>query len=371
MSEIELDNVTKVFDEDVVAVDGVSLTVRDGELMVLVGPSGSGKSTTLRMIAGLETLTDGEIRIDGQPVTNVEPQNRDIAMVFQSFALYPHRTVRRNISFPLEARNLSDDEIQDEVREAAEILDITELLDRKPAQLSGGQQQRVALGRALVRDPRAFLMDEPLANLDAKLRKQMRTEVVRLQQALDVTMVHVTHNQEEAMTMGDRVAVMNGGQVHQIAPPEEIYRRPADRFVAQFIGSPSMNLLEGTARDGTFVGERTDVSVALPDGLPGIEDGQTISLGVRPEDVELGEADDAYSFEATVDVKELLGNVQIVYFDFDGVEFLAEVDPDLPVTAGDEVRVRLRPDKLTVFDGIDPDSERIVPRNTRTSEVDD
>jgi multiple sugar transport system ATP-binding protein len=359
MTTIELDTIRKDFGDDIVAVDDVSLTIEDGELVVLVGPSGSGKSTTLRCIAGLENPTSGDILIDGRRVTDVQPQNRDIAMVFQSFALYPHRTVRKNISFPLEARDAPDDEIKRRVEEAAEMLGITELLDRKPANLSGGQQQRVALGRALVRDPQAFLMDEPLANLDAKLRKEMRTEVVRLQQNLGVTMIHVTHNQEEAMTMGDRVAVMNKGKIQQLAPPKEVYRRPANRFVAEFIGSPSMNLMTGTLSTGQFEVDVGDVSIRVPDTLTTAATAGPVTLGIRPESVQIVDSPDKYTFEATVDVVELMGNVQIIHFDLDGREFLAEVGPDNELSVGDQLFLRLPPAKIDLFDGVEPESPRV------------
>jgi multiple sugar transport system ATP-binding protein len=359
MSEIELRGVSKVFGGDVVAVDDVSLTVGDGELVVFVGPSGSGKSTTLRMIAGLESPTEGDILIDGERVNEVEPQDRDIAMVFQSFALYPHRSVRGNLAFPLEARSLDDAEVDERVEEAARILGISDLLDRKPSQLSGGQQQRVALGRAIVRDPRAFLMDEPLANLDAKLRTEMRTEVVSIQQDLGVTMVHVTHNQEEAMTMGDRVVVMDGGEVQQIAPPKETYRRPANRFVAEFIGSPSMNLLDGTVEGGSFAADRGDVSVELPAGYD--EFSGRATLGIRPENVDLVEEPGEHTFTATVELIELLGNVQIVHFDLGGQQFLAELHPDVAVEQGETRHVRVAPDRAHLFDGVSPRSERVVP----------
>jgi multiple sugar transport system ATP-binding protein len=359
MTTIELDTIRKEFGDDIVAVDDVSLTIEDGELVVLVGPSGSGKSTTLRCIAGLEAPTSGDIVIDGRRVNDVQPQNRDIAMVFQSFALYPHRTVRKNISFPLEARDVARDEIDDRVEEAAAMLDITELLDRKPAHLSGGQQQRVALGRALVRDPQAFLMDEPLANLDAKLRKEMRTEVVRLQQNLGVTMVHVTHNQEEAMTMGDRVAVMNNGLIQQFAPPKEVYRRPANRFVAEFIGSPSMNLLTGSLADGQFHADIGGLSIRVPDALADAATADPLTLGIRPESVQIVDSPDDYTFEATVDVVELMGNVQIIHVALDGSEFLAEVDPDLDVSQGDSLLIRLPPEKIDLFDGVDEESPRV------------
>jgi len=360
MGEIELDAVRKVYGDDVIGADDVTLTVEDGELVVLVGPSGSGKSTTLRMIAGLEAPTKGDIYIDGERVNDVQPQDRDIAMVFQSFALYPHRTVRGNIAFPLQAADVPGPEIDDRVETTAEVLDISELLDRHPSQLSGGQQQRVALGRAIVREPRAFLMDEPLANLDAKLRKEMRIEVVRLQKELDTTMVHVTHNQEEAMTMGDRIAVMNKGRLQQVAPPDVAYREPANLFVAGFIGSPSMNLLRGTVEGRTFTSADGAVEVELPDDRPAAATADELTLGIRPENVEPVDEPGPHTYTGEVDVVENLGNLQIVYFPLGEGEFLAEIDPDYPVEEDDEVTVRLQPGKLNLFDGTHPESERLM-----------
>ena len=369
MDTIEIKSVQKKFDDEIVAVDDVSLTIQDGELVVLVGPSGSGKSTTLRMIAGLETPSSGDIIINDRRVNDVQPQNRDIAMVFQSFALYPHRSVRGNISFPLEARDLPENKINNRVREAAEMLEITELLDRKPVNLSGGQQQRVALGRALVRDPEAFLMDEPLANLDAKLRKEMRTEVVRLQQELNVTMIHVTHNQQEAMTMGDRVAIMNNGRIQQLAPPKEVYRHPANRFVAGFIGSPSMNLLIGSIKGNNFHSNFEDIGIRLPNSLAADVTTDPLTLGVRPENVQIVDTPDEYTFEATVDVVELIGSAQVIHITSDKVEFLAEVDPDYEVSTGDSLLFRLPPKKINLFDGITPESPLVEPVSEKTSSV--
>ena len=359
MTQITLRDVNKTFGDDVVAMEDVSLSIDDGELVVLVGPSGSGKSTTLRMIAGLDRPTSGDVLIDDERMNEVEPQNRDIAMVFQSFALYPHRTVHGNIAFPLQARGLDRDEVDRRVEEVAATLGISELLDRRPSQLSGGQQQRVALGRAIVREPRAFLMDEPLANLDAKLRKEMRVEVVRLQQELGVTMVHVTHNQEEAMTMGDRVAVMNDGRVQQLAPPQEAYRRPANLFVAGFIGSPSMNFVEGTVENGRFTSRDGDIEVGIPDDRAASSTAETLTLGVRPENVDLHDTPGEYTLTGEVDVVENMGNLQIVYFRAGDGEFMAEVDPDLELQSGDEIVVRLNPEKLHLFDGVKPESERL------------
>ncbi len=265
MATVHLDNVTRCFGSTV-AVDQLSLEVIDRELLVLLGPSGCGKSTTLRMIAGLEEIDEGTISIDGKPVNNLAPRDRDIAMVFQNYALYPHMTVQQNISFPLRMRRAGRDDIQRRVHEAAEILGILELLDRTPSQLSGGQQQRVALGRAMVRDPAVFLLDEPLSNLDMQLRSTMRQEILDLHRRLQVTMIHVTHDQVEAMTLGDRVAIMHEGRLQQLGTPEDVYDRPANRFVAGFLGNPPMNFL---SPDGAWAA-----------GLPG-----DLELGFRPEQV--------------------------------------------------------------------------------------
>src|SRR5829696_7741036 len=267
MADITLDNITKRFPDGYEAVRDMSLEIKDGEFMILVGPSGCGKSTALRMIAGLEDITDGELRIGDQVVNDMAPRDRDIAMVFQSYALYPHMTVRENMAFPLKLAGAPDEEIKTKVEDAARILDLTQHLDRKPANLSGGQRQRVAMGRAIVRDPKAFLMDEPLFNLDAKLRVQMRTEVARLQSDLGTTTVYVTHDQTEAMTLGDRVAVMRSGVLQQVGPPQELYDDPHNLFVAGFIGSPAMNFLPVTVE-----GDRARlpmVDVPLPDGASG------------------------------------------------------------------------------------------------------
>src|SRR5215467_5185007 len=262
MADIVLDNVTKRFPDGALAVDRISLDIADGEFVILVGPSGCGKSTALNMIAGLEDISDGELRIGGKVVNDKAPKDRDIAMVFQSYALYPHMTVRENMGFALKLAHTPKNVIDEKVNEAARILDLTQHLDRRPVNLSGGQRQRVAMGRAIVRDPAAFLMDEPLSNLDAKLRVQMRTEVSRLQRRLGTTMVYVTHDQVEAMTMGDRVAVLRDGQLQQVAAPETLYDEPDNLFVAAFIGSPSMNLLEGELEeDSTSGGSGVRVSL--------------------------------------------------------------------------------------------------------------
>ena len=273
MSRIVLDRITKLFGDDVVAVDDVSLEIADGEFMVLVGPSGCGKSTILRMIAGLEEVTAGEIAIGDRQVTDLEPKARDIAMVFQSYALYPHMTVRKNLAFPLQRRRMPRADVGRKVAEVAEMLELTELLGRKPAQLSGGQRQRVAMGRALIREPVAFLLDEPLSNLDAKLRAELRAELKRLHTRLETTMIFVTHDQVEAMTLGDRIAVMDRGRLQQVGTPENIYRTPRNIFVARFVGSPAMNLLPGPAAGeaaGVVVGIRPEIlrpAADVPGGI--------------------------------------------------------------------------------------------------------
>jgi multiple sugar transport system ATP-binding protein len=317
MATLELDALTKEFqdgDQTVIAVDDVSVSIDDGEFIVVVGPSGCGKSTTLRMVAGLESITSGTVSLDGRVINDVKPQDRDIAMVFQSYALYPHMSVRQNMSFGLEeSTDLPDEEITERVQDTAELLDISTLLERRPRDLSGGQQQRVALGRAIVRDPEVFLMDEPLSNLDAKLRAQMRTELQRLQEDLGVTTMYVTHDQTEAMTMGDRIAILDGGELQQVATPLECYHEPANVFVAGFLGEPSMNFF-----DVEFDGERLvgdgftyPVTAATADDLGGVTD---LVLGVRPEAVELVAApSEPHDFEARVDVVEPMGDENTVY----------------------------------------------------------
>jgi len=320
MATLELDSLTKVFqdgDDEVVAVEDVSLSIEDGEFLVVVGPSGCGKSTTLRMVAGLESVTAGTISLDDRVINDVKPQHRDIAMVFQSYALYPHMTVRENMSFGLEeTTDLPDDEIHERVEETAELLDIPELLDRRPTDLSGGQQQRVALGRAIVRDPEVFLMDEPLSNLDAKLRAQMRTELQRLQEDLGVTTMYVTHDQTEAMTMGDRIAILDGGELQQVATPLECYHEPANRFVAGFLGEPSMNFYDVEFDGDRLVGDGFEypVSEALADDLGGETE---LVLGVRPEAVEIVDAETGeHDYGTTVDVVEPMGDENVVYLEF-------------------------------------------------------
>ena len=360
MAQLELDAVRKVFTDDdggdIVAVDDVTVDIEDGEFLVLVGPSGCGKSTTLRMVAGLETASGGDIRLGDRSIVGQKPQDRDIAMVFQSYALYPHMTSRENMSFGLEeSTDMTDEEIDERVQNAAELLDIPELLDRKPAELSGGQQQRVALGRAIVRDPEVFLMDEPLSNLDAKLRSQMRTELQRIQENLDTTTVYVTHDQTEAMTMGDRIAVLDGGELQQAGTPLECYHRPANRFVAGFIGEPSMNFFDATVRGDRLVADRFEYGLreAAVNDVAGAEG---VTLGIRPEDVEVTpgtEPADDNEFATVVDVVEPMGNENAVYLGF-GADptdpFVATVGGMRRVEAGQRVIARFPPDAIHLFD---------------------
>jgi multiple sugar transport system ATP-binding protein len=325
MSGIKLAGITKRYDDGFEAVKDLNLDVADGEFLILVGPSGCGKSTALRMVAGLEDITAGELIIDGQVVNDRAPKDRDIAMVFQSYALYPHMTVGENLAFPLKIAGVAQEEIDRRVHDAAKILDLEQHLDRKPANLSGGQRQRVAMGRAIVRDPKAFLMDEPLSNLDAKLRVQMRTEVSRIQQRLDTTTIYVTHDQTEAMTLGDRVAVMRAGVLQQVDTPKNLYERPDNLFVAGFIGSPSMNF---------FSGEVHDDRLRLPFADVPLNDGQRralssggargeIVVGIRPEHFEdaslIGDQEaHGVTFDAPVEVTESMGSEVYAYFSYEG-----------------------------------------------------
>ncbi|WIM89883.1 sn-glycerol-3-phosphate ABC transporter ATP-binding protein UgpC [Candidatus Mycobacterium wuenschmannii] len=340
MAEIVLDRVTKSYPDGALAVQEFSLTIADGEFIILVGPSGCGKSTTLNMIAGLEDISSGELRIGGDRVNDKAPKDRDIAMVFQSYALYPHMTVRQNIAFPLTLAKMKKADIAKKVEDTAKILDLTEVLDRKPAQLSGGQRQRVAMGRAIVRQPKAFLMDEPLSNLDAKLRVQMRGEIARLQRRLGTTTVYVTHDQTEAMTLGDRVVVMRGGVVQQIGTPDELYERPANLFVAGFIGSPAMNFFPATT---TSTGLRLpfgEVTLTQPVLDTLAEAPENVIVGVRPEHLHDAALIDGYqrisalTFEVKVDMVESLGADKYVYFTTDGAAVHAEQLSDLEDESG-------------------------------------
>jgi len=364
MAELTLDGVTKVFREDdgneIVAVDDVDIEIDDGEFLVLVGPSGCGKSTTLRMIAGLETITEGEIRLGGDRMNEKPPADRDIAMVFQSYALYPHMTVRENMSFGLEeSTTMSSDAIAEVVDETAEMMDIPELLDRKPKDLSGGQQQRVALGRAIVRDPEAFLMDEPLSNLDAKLRATMRTELQRLQEELGVTTVYVTHDQTEAMTMGDRIAILNDGELQQVGTPLECYHTPTNEFVAGFIGEPSMNFFRMSVDGNTLREDRFSYTLGQTDSQP-LDTASEVTLGIRPEDIEFEpdqQASAADEFECVVDVVEPMGDANNVYLQFAGDDssdpetFIVTVSGMKRIESGDGVVARFPEEALHIFDG--------------------
>jgi multiple sugar transport system ATP-binding protein len=345
MATVALDKINKVYDNGYHAIHDLSLEIADGEFLVLVGPSGCGKSTALRMIAGLETITGGEMRIGEKVVNDVEPKDRDIAMVFQNYALYPHMTVYDNIGFALKLAKVPKDEIDKRVRKAAETLELTTYLERKPGQLSGGQRQRVAMGRAIVRQPAAFLMDEPLSNLDAKLRVQMRAEIAHLQRELGVTTFYVTHDQIEAMTMGDRVAVIKDGYLQQVDTPQNLYDRPANVFVAAFIGSPSMNLydavltVEGDGGSITLGSQRLSIAPESLQARPGLRgyNGKRVVLGIRPEDFEdVGHATNVREgavIKAPVTLIEALGSEIMVHFGLDAVR-VDSGDPDAVEEAG-------------------------------------
>ena len=336
MAQVSLKNVRKVYDNDIVAVNDANVEIADKEFVVLVGPSGCGKSTTLRMIAGLEEISGGEILIDGQVVNDVPPKDRDIAMVFQNYALYPHMTVYQNMAFGLKLRKYPKDEIDARVREAADILGIQDLLERKPKALSGGQRQRVAVGRAIVRKPKVFLFDEPLSNLDAKLRVQMRTEISKLHSRLEATMIYVTHDQTEAMTMGDRIVVMKDGLVQQIDTPLKLYNEPTNQFVAGFIGSPSMNFISGSLeKEGDhIVFDEGKIKMALPsdfDSKLADHVGGEVTFGIRPEDIHdpetMGTDAAVVEISAQVEVVEPMGNEVFLYLTTGKSSFVARVDP--------------------------------------------
>ena len=353
MAEIVLDDMTKRYPDGTEAVKHMNLEIADGEFVILVGPSGCGKTTALRMIAGLEDITEGELRIGGRVVNDLPPRDRDIAMVFQSYALYPHMTVRENMGFALSLAKLPKADIAKRVQEAAEILDLTEQLDRKPANLSGGQRQRVAMGRAIVRQPAAFLMDEPLSNLDAKLRVQMRTEVSRLQQRLETTTVYVTHDQVEALTLGDRVAVLKDGVLQQCDAPGVLYHAPVNLFVAGFIGSPAMNLIDATieVESDTWFARFGDARVPIPhdrrESLVPVA-GRPVRLGLRPED--LGR-DGEGAIELPVIRTESLGSETIAYLDAGGERpLIARFDRRAPLAAGRHARIPVDLDRLYFFD---------------------
>jgi len=359
MASLSLKDVCKVYPNGFKAVQNFNMEIADKEFIIFVGPSGCGKSTTLRMIAGLEDISSGEFRIDGKLMNDVEPKDRDIAMVFQNYALYPHMTVYDNMAFGLKLRKVPKDEIDKAVREAARILDLSHLLDRKPKALSGGQRQRVAMGRAIVRNPKVFLMDEPLSNLDAKLRVQMRTEIAKLHQRLGTTIIYVTHDQTEAMTLGTRIVVMKDGIVQQIDSPQNLYDRPCNLFVAGFMGSPQMNFIDATAR---VVGNKAylDVegqSIELPAEkakalIDGGYNGKQVIFGIRPENIiEVKDGVQApYSFSSKVNVYELLGAEVFLYFDLGSSNITARVEPTTKVRPGDTVKYTFDTKKIHVFD---------------------
>jgi multiple sugar transport system ATP-binding protein len=371
MASVVLKHLDKKYPNGFHAVRDVNLEIADGEFVVLVGPSGCGKSTTLRMVAGLEEATGGEIHIGDRLVNDVAPGDRDIAMVFQNYALYPHMSVYQNMAFGLKMRRTPKSEIEKRVREAAEILSIESMLDRRPRELSGGQRQRVALGRAIVREPKVFLFDEPLSNLDAKLRVQMRAEIARLHSRLKTTIIYVTHDQVEAMTLGDRIVLMNLGVIQQVDAPMEIYRRPANRFVASFIGSPSMNFIPGDVRQGKFcfmandngtTADEADHVLSRNVGFSGpsyqtlnlehyVPDGPAL-LGVRPEDL-LARDNGPHLGTVTLDVVEHMGHETIAHFELAGGEHVARLAADAKVQPGDRLVLSVRPGAYHLFSADD------------------
>ena len=368
MASLSLKNICKVYPNGFEAVKNFNLEIADQEFIIFVGPSGCGKSTTLRMIAGLEDISSGELKIGDRVVNDVEPKDRDIAMVFQNYALYPHMSVYDNMAFGLKLRKVPKDQIDKMVKEAAKILDLEKLLDRKPKALSGGQRQRVAMGRAIVRNPKVFLMDEPLSNLDAKLRVQMRVEISKLHQRLGTTIIYVTHDQTEAMTLGTRIVVMKDGVVQQVDTPQNLYQKPQNLFVAGFMGSPQMNFLDATVKVTGDVAnlEIAGHSVPLPPAkskkiIDGGYDGKVVTFGIRPEDVYDSEAFIQSSpnsvFESTVKVYELLGAEVYLYFDLDTFPMTARVDSRTNARPGDAVKFALDVDKIHVFD---KETEQII-----------
>ncbi|MBR5262946.1 MAG: sn-glycerol-3-phosphate ABC transporter ATP-binding protein UgpC [Clostridia bacterium] len=359
MASISLKNIYKIFEDGTTAVRDFTLEIEDKEFIILVGPSGCGKSTTLRMIAGLESISKGEMKIGESVVNSVAPKDRDIAMVFQSYALYPHMSVYRNMAFGLELRKIPKDEIDRRVREAAKILDIEHLLKRKPRALSGGQRQRVALGRAMVRSPSVFLLDEPLSNLDAKLRTTMRTQIKKLHKRLGTTFIYVTHDQTEAMTMGDRIVVMKDGVIQQADTPQQLYDKPFNMFVAGFIGSPQMNFLDAVVsiRDGRIYLILADNEINVTSALETRKsiydfDGRSVKLGIRPEDI-INDADFVKNnadkvITASVEVNEMMGSETYLYLDYSGEKIVARVSA--PAAEGQTASLAIRTEKIHLFD---------------------
>ena len=361
MASLSLQHINKTYPNGFEAVKDFNLEIADKEFIIFVGPSGCGKSTTLRMVAGLEEISSGTLKIGDKVMNDVEPKDRDIAMVFQNYALYPHMTVYDNMAFGLKLRKVPKDEIDKAVREAARILDLEKLLDRKPKALSGGQRQRVAMGRAIVRNPKVFLMDEPLSNLDAKLRVQMRIEISKIHQRLGATIIYVTHDQTEAMTLGTRIVVMKDGVVQQVDTPQNLYNKPGNLFVAGFMGSPQMNFLDAIVEvvDDTAVLKVAGHFIPLPPAkskklIEGGYNGKTVTFGIRPEDVYdsemMVEASPQSTFEATVKVYELLGAEVYLYFDLDEFQMTARVDPRTTARPGDVVKFAIDVEKIHIFD---------------------
>jgi multiple sugar transport system ATP-binding protein len=357
MAELRLEHIYKIYDNNVTAVKDFNLHIQDKEFIVFVGPSGCGKSTTLRMIAGLEEISKGDLYIDGKRMNDVPPKDRDIAMVFQNYALYPHMSVYDNMAFGLKLRKFPKAEIERRVREAARILGLEQYLDRKPKALSGGQRQRVALGRAIVRDAKVFLMDEPLSNLDAKLRVQMRSEIAKLHQRLETTTIYVTHDQTEAMTMATRLVVMKDGVIQQVGTPREVYEKPENIFVGGFIGSPAMNFIKGTLQDGKLV--VGNISIGVPEGkMKVLRDqgyvGKEVILGIRPEDIHdeplFIEASPNTKITAHVEVAELLGAESMIYSNINGQEFVARIDARTEIKPGHQLDLALDMNKAHFFD---------------------
>ena len=341
MSFLELKNITKIYPNGTKAVDETSLNVEDGEFVVFVGPSGCGKSTLLRMIAGLEDITGGEISLDGKIINNIDPSERDVAMVFQNYALYPHMSVYNNMAYGLKNRGISKEDIATKVNDAAELLEIDQLLSRKPSMLSGGQRQRVAMGRAIVRNPKIFLFDEPLSNLDAKLRNQMRLEIKKLQRQMDVTSVFVTHDQTEAMTLGDRIVVINNGIVEQVGTPKDIYSKPNTKFVAEFIGSPQMNLFNCKIENG---------NAKIGEGHINLENSiniQDASIGVRPDDIQVNQNG---KFETKANLVEYLGSDMIIYSSIGSQDFSCKLSSKIDVKAGDNFKFDILSSSVHIFD---------------------
>ena len=368
MSTVTLKNVKKIYDNAVTAVHDFNLDIADKEFIVLVGPSGCGKSTTLRMVAGLEEISEGELYIDGKLVNDVEPKDRDIAMVFQSYALYPHMTVRENMEFPLKLKKMPKEEINQRVNAAAEILGITQYLDRKPKALSGGQRQRVAIGRAIVREPKVLLMDEPLSNLDAKLRNQMRAEIIKLRQRINTTFIYVTHDQTEAMTLGDRIVIMKDGFIQQIGTPQQVFDHPVNIFVAGFIGTPQMNFFQAKLvkdGEGSYHAQVGETNVPLSEDIQkalGGVDSQDVTLGIRPEHIRFAPAGTPGALTGSVEVSEMMGSEYHLHVTCNGQDVVLRVPTmDLPpearsgISYGAQMSFTFRPDAIHLFD---PESEK-------------